>query len=144
MFFSEEKNQKTFVSAPVDRYGIWPETMMRFAILLAALATPASAANIHGKILFLRCASCHDISAAPSMKIGPNLKGVVGRPSGSLPGYTYSTAMKKAHLVWDAPTLDKWLASPNALVPGTAMAFAGLPSEADRQAVIAYLQNPGP
>jgi cytochrome c len=121
---------------------------MRSAIaglcVLAALTGPAAGANLHGKILFLRCASCHDISAAPSMKIGPNLKGVVGRPSGSLPGYKYSAAMQKAHLVWDAPTLDKWLANPNALVPGTAMAFAGLPSEADRQAVIAYLQSPGP
>jgi cytochrome c len=105
---------------------------------------PAQAANIRGKLLFLRCASCHDISGMPSQKIGPNLKGVVGRPSGSLPGYQYSAAMQKAHLVWDAATLDKWLANPNGLVPGTAMAFAGLPSETDRQAVIAYLSNPGP
>ncbi len=89
---------------------------------------PAQAANIRGKLLFLRCASCHDISGMPSQKIGPNLKGVVGRPSGSLPGYQYSAAMQKAHLVWDAATL----------------AFAGLPSETDRQAVIAYLSNPGP
>jgi hypothetical protein len=27
MFFSEEKNQKTFVSALVRRYGIWPATV---------------------------------------------------------------------------------------------------------------------
>jgi cytochrome c len=116
-------------------------------LLLAAGAvlalSPAEAGNIRGKLLFLRCASCHDISSAPSQKTGPNLKGVVGRPSGSLPGYQYSAAMQKAHLVWTAPTLDKWLTNPNALVPGTAMAFAGLPSEADRQAVIAYLRDPG-
>jgi len=52
--------------------------------------------------------------------------------------------MQKAHLVWDAATLDKWLTKPTDLVPGTAMAFAGLPSEKDRQAVIAYLRDPGP
>jgi len=113
-------------------------------LLLCVLGQQAAASgNLHGKLLFLRCASCHDIASTPSQKIGPNLKGVVGRPSGSLPGYQYSAAMQKAHLVWDAATLDRWLTSPNALVPGTAMAFAGLPSEADRQAVIAYLRDAG-
>jgi cytochrome c len=113
-------------------------------VLLAAAPRAAVAANMRGKLLFLRCAACHDISATPSQKLGPNLKGVVGRPSGSLPDYHYSAAMQQAHLVWDAATLDRWLASPNALVPGTAMAFAGLPSEADRQSVIAYLRDPTP
>ncbi len=118
--------------------------LVRAALLLCLFGTQtAVAGNLHGKLLFLRCASCHDISGTPSQKIGPNLKGVVGRPSGSLPGYQYSAAMQKAHLVWDAPTLDRWLTNPNALVPGTAMAFAGLPNEADRQAVIAYLREAG-
>jgi cytochrome c len=115
---------------------------MMFLSLIGAQAATAGA--LHGKLLFLRCASCHDISSTPSQKIGPNLKGVVGRPSGSLPGYPYSAAMQKTHLVWDAATLDRWLTKPNALVPGTAMAFAGLPSEADRQAIIAYLHDPAP
>jgi cytochrome c len=112
-------------------------------VMALAAYQPAEAGNLRGKLLFLRCASCHDISAAQSMKLGPNLMGVYGRKSGSLPGYRYSAAMQQAHLVWDAPTLDRWLTNPNALVPGTAMAFAGLPGEDDRQAVIAYLRNPG-
>jgi cytochrome c len=103
-------------------------------------AAPHTAAR--GRILFLRCASCHDISSAPSPKIGPNLKGVVGRRAGSLPGYSYSPALKAQTFVWDPEHLDLWLKGPSALVPGTAMAFAGLPAEADRQAVIAYLQTP--
>jgi cytochrome c len=111
---------------------------------IALACSPAWAADVRGKLLFLRCAACHSLSDAPSGKIGPSLKGVVGRPSGSLPGYQYSVAMQKSHLVWDAATLDKWLTKPTDLVPGTAMAFAGLPSEKDRQAVIAYLRDPGP
>jgi cytochrome c len=67
---------------------------------------------------------------------------VVGRKAGSLEGYSYSSAMKAQTFVWDPAHLDLWLTNPSALVPGTAMAFAGLPSESDRQAVIAYLQNP--
>jgi cytochrome c len=118
----------------------------RAGLIVCALALaclPALAADMRGKLLFLRCAACHSLSDGPSAKIGPSLKSVVGRPSGSLPGYHYSAAMQKAHLVWDAATLDKWLTKPNDLVPGTAMAFAGLPNERDRQAVIAYLRDPG-
>ncbi len=132
-------------SSMLCKRAIWRHAWGVLLVAAAVLAhKPAEAGNLHGKLLFLRCASCHDISAAPSLKIGPNLKGVYGRPSGSLPGYHYSAAMQQAHLVWDAPTLDRWLTNPNALVPGTAMAFAGLPSEQDRQAVIAYLRDPGP
>jgi cytochrome c len=107
------------------------------------LADPASAQTAaRGRILFLRCSSCHDISSEASPKIGPNLKDVVGRKAGSLAGYTYSPALKAQTFVWDEAHLDLWLKGPSALVPGTAMAFAGLPAETDRQAVIAYLQNP--
>ncbi len=70
------------------------------------------------------------------------MKDVVGRKAGSLAGYSYSAAMKAQTFVWDPAHLDMWLKGPSTLVPGTAMAFAGLPSETDRQAVIAYLQNP--
>lgn len=35
-------------------------------------------------------------------------------------------------------TLDRWLERPAAVVPGTAMAYAGLPDPAKRQALIAY------
>jgi cytochrome c len=108
----------------------------------AGAQTAASPNPVRGRILFLRCSSCHDISSGPSPKIGPNLKDVVGRRAGSLPGYSYSPAMKAQTFVWDKAHLDLWLTSPSTLVPGTAMAFAGLHSETDRQAVIAYLENP--
>jgi cytochrome c len=106
-------------------------------MLLPMVATAAS--GVRGKLLFLRCASCHNIGPGPE-KIGPNLAGVFGRKAGSLPGYAYSPAMKQANLVWNESTLDRWLTRPSDLVPGTAMAFAGLPAEADRKAIIMYLQ----
>jgi cytochrome c len=94
-----------------------------------------------GKILFLRCASCHDATTSDSAKIGPNLHAVLGRQVASLAGYPYSAALKSQNFVWDAAHLDAWLANPAAVVPGTAMAFAGIPEAADRQALISYLET---
>ncbi len=105
-------------------------------------ATPEQIAQ-RGKILFLRCASCHELAPSGIKRIGPSLKGVVGRKAGSLPDFSYSPAMKATDFVWDDTMLDRWLEKPGAVVPGTAMAFAGLPNEDDRQAVIAYLRQAG-
>jgi cytochrome c len=52
--------------------------------------------------------------------------------------------MKAQDFVWDEAKLDRWLAGPEDVVPGTAMAFGGLPNPADRKAVIDYLENPTP
>jgi cytochrome c len=113
-------------------------------VLIAALppvAVWAGTPAARGKLLFLRCASCHAITPTGPDKTGPSLYHVVGRKSGTWPGYPYSPALRNAHLVWDAPTLDRWLTNPSTVVPGTAMAFGGFASAQDRQAVIAYLES---
>ncbi len=92
-----------------------------------------------GRILFLRCASCHDIGAAPSAKIGPSLHDVVGRKVASLPGYPYSSALRSQDFDWDAAHLDRWIRNPSEVAPGTVMAFAGIADEADRRALIEFL-----
>ena len=90
-----------------------------------------------GQRVFAECAGCH--ATAPGVnKIGPSLAGVVGRKSGTVPGYSYSSAMKNANVAWNDDTLDKFLAGPSGFVHGTKM-FIGVPSSADRQNVIAYL-----
>ncbi len=117
--------------------------VLSLAAVVAADAAVAGPSPARGKLLFLRCASCHDISSQASPKIGPNLAGVVGRRAGSLPGYAYSNAMKAQTFTWDEAMLDRWLTRPTDVVPGTAMAFAGIDSAADRAAIIAYLAKPG-
>jgi cytochrome c len=97
-------------------------------------------ALFRGRILFLKCASCHDVSTSTSAKIGPNLYGVLGRKVAAQEGYPYSKALRAQDFIWDAAHLDQWLINPNAVAPGTAMAFAGIPDAADRAQVIAYLQ----
>ncbi len=94
-----------------------------------------------GKILFTqKCGLCHSVEQGKN-KIGPSLYGVVGRKAGSLPGYTYSEAMKNANRTWDDATLDDYLTNPRQKIPGIKMIFAGLPEESQRQDVIAYLSE---
>lgn len=86
---------------------------------------------------FAACAACHGPAAVTNP--GPDLRGVVGRPPGRAPGYRYSRAMRNARLVWDAATLDAFLANPQAVVPGTTMPFAGEPDASRRADIIAAL-----
>ncbi len=96
-----------------------------------------------GGILFLRCASCHDVTTNATARTGPGLKGIVGRRVASLTGFNYSPSLKSLDFVWDAAHLDAWLTDPNAVAPGTAMAFAGIQEAADRKAIIDYLDTQG-
>jgi cytochrome c len=90
-----------------------------------------------GQHVFARCAGCHSTSPGDN-KIGPSLADIVGRKSGTAAGYSYSPAMKDAKVTWDDAALDKFLASPTSFMHGTKM-FINVPSDADRQNVIAYL-----
>jgi glucose/arabinose dehydrogenase len=74
----------------------------------------------------------------PSNGQGPLLAGVLGRPAASLPNFGYTKALQASHLAWDAATLDRFLASPGNVVPGTAM-IVSMPSPADRADLIAFL-----
>jgi cytochrome c len=98
-----------------------------------------------GKAIFAgRCGACHYVVKDRGEALGVNLDGFFGKPAGSDPTYQtqYSSALKNSGLTWDAATLDKWLAGPAALIPGTRMAgFKGLSSETQRADVIAYLST---
>jgi cytochrome c len=102
---------------------------------------PAPNPERRGERLFLQCRACHSVTKEQEGKIGPALAGVVGRKAGAVPGFTYSKALASSGLTWDEATLDKWLAQPSTLVPGTAMVFVGLPKPEDRQAIVAYLKK---
>lgn len=86
-----------------------------------------------------RCSICH--TTEPDVnKIGPSLAGVFGRKSGTEAGFDYSPALKAAAITWDEKTLDQFIQNPGADVHGTKM-FVSLPSNDDRQNVIAYLKT---
>ncbi len=90
-----------------------------------------------GATIFNQCRACHSIDAGRN-GIGPSMHGVVGRAAGSVAGYTYSSANKSSHRVWDKDTLFAYLESPMMMVPGTKMTFRLADAQA-RADVIAYL-----
>ncbi len=115
-------------------------------VAILASVTPAHAdgdAKL-GAAVFKKCAACHT-ATDPSNKVGPSLMGVVGRPVASVTTYSYSAAMKAFGAdgkVWDEALLHKYLSSPQAVVKGTRMSFAGVKSDGDLDNLIAYLKNP--
>ncbi len=116
-------------------------------VVLAAstgASMPASAQDdeaAEGSKIFKRvCFLCHTAEAGKN-KIGPSLFGVVGRKAGSVPGFSYSEAMKSSGIVWDEQKIDEYIADPRKTVPGNKMAFAGLKKAEERKEVIAYLKT---
>jgi cytochrome c len=91
-----------------------------------------------GQALFeKRCTGCH---ALDKNKQGPMLRGAYGRLSGTAPGYAYSDALKKAAVVWDARSLEKWLSDPDQFIAGNNMDFL-LAKPQERADLIAYLRE---
>lgn len=89
---------------------------------------------------FGQCASCHSLQPGKH-GIGPSLAGVYGTRAGEVAGYAFSPALKAAGLTLDDATLDKWLAGPMQMVPGTKMTYAGMPDPAKRAELIAFLKT---
>lgn len=111
------------------------------AAALASLPVPYSSGDyLAGRRIFLRCRGCHLIQKDAGDRVGPNLHGVYGRPSGSEAGFAYSPAMLGAKRVWDAPSLDVFLTNPRESLPGTRMGFIGLRDVQERRDLIAYLR----
>ncbi|HLI10972.1 MAG TPA: cytochrome c family protein [Alphaproteobacteria bacterium] len=85
-----------------------------------------------GAKIYARCQACHSIDRD---RTGPRHADLFGRRAGSIPGFPYSAAMRKAGaagLVWNAKTLDKFLRSPTAFIPGPRMGYAGIKNDQER------------
>ena len=102
----------------------------------ACLSLWSAGSGKRGEELFNQmCTGCH---ALDSEKAGPRLRGVFGRAAGAVAGFPYSEGLKKARLVWDEATLDKWLTDSSSAVADTDMALR-LENAEQRADIIAYL-----
>jgi cytochrome c len=120
---------------------------IRLVAMTALLGTPVAYADetkgnaANGKELFQAsaCVACHGVTNGDNAKVGPSLFGVVGRKAGTAPSLLgASENLKKYGVIWDAATLDEFLANPDAKVPGTPM-VGKLDDPQKRADVIAYL-----
>ncbi|MBB4095940.1 cytochrome c family protein [Ochrobactrum pecoris] len=126
--------------------------MLRTQIIAAFISVSCISFNVlgasaqdadKGAQVFHKCQACH-VADQDTNRVGPSLKGVIGRTAGTYAGYSYSSAMKEAGaggLVWNDDTLSKYLRKPKDMVPKTKMAFAGLKSDDEIANVIAYLKT---
>ena len=122
--------------------GALARALLLAPFLLFAVAGAARAADpAAGKQVFhQQCAICH--ADTPDVnKIGPSLFGVVGRHTGSEPGYAYSVANKNANIVWTSAELNLYIDHPQKIVPGTKMPYGGLHNAAKRANLIAFLKT---
>jgi cytochrome c len=122
-------------------------TSQVLALTVAAagwMASPPALAGdpVAGKAIFGQCLACHTVEPGAADGVGPNLRGVLGKPAATnRPGYAYSEALKAAKLTWDDATLDTWIKNPVAMVPGSKMEFVGLSKRDKREDVIAYMKD---
>lgn len=100
----------------------------------------ASADPADGEKVFRKCKACH-VADSEQNRVGPHLVGLVGRDVASVEGFRYSSALEEFGGQWTEDRLNQWLENSNDLVPGNKMSFAGLKSEDDRAAVVAYIES---
>ena len=122
---------------------------MRFNALITTIFTgvaflPAAASAqdaIAGKDFFAQqCALCHSAAEGDNGGAqGPLLRGVFGRDAAAT-GFSYTDAMRNSGLTWNADTLDRFLASPTSVVPGSSMVIPVENAET-RENLIAYFEQ---
>jgi cytochrome c len=120
--------------------------LVALPLILSSLSA-ARADAVRGARVFQRCYACHSVVPGEDKLPGPNLRCLLGRRAGAGPGFEFSPALVEAGaargLVWTRATLDRFLADPEGVVPGTTMAMPGLPDPADRRDLLDFLETAG-
>ncbi len=103
---------------------------------LARVPDAAASDAARGEQVYARCLGCHSLEAD---RTGPRHCGLSGRRAGTVPGFDYSPAMVASGITWNEGTLDRFLADPVGVVPGTRMTFAGVADATERRDLVAWL-----
>ena len=111
--------------------------------MLFLVAMPSkilSAGPAEGRQYFAaNCAACHSTNRGEN-RTGPSLAGIIGRKSGSAPGFSYSPGLKAANITWTNESLERWLQKPTNEVHTSRMLIS-VRSQTDRSNLIAYLNS---
>jgi len=139
------------------------DVVTKHSLVLACLATAVTLSSASaqdaakGEQIFKQCMTCHRIGPDAKNLIGPVLTGVIGRQSGTAPGFAYSALNKAAGengLVWSNDLIMQYLPDPNAflkkfltdkgkpdLATGVTKMTFHLSDEQQRKDVIAYIDT---
>ncbi len=121
------------------------ETRMKILLPFAVLAVTAGLAKAQdlaaGEKSFGKCKICHAVGPGTAHAMGPRLNGLDGRKPGTIPGYSYSEANKKATFTWSEATFKDYIKDPGAKIPGTRMFFSGIKDEKEAGDLWAYLKQ---
>ena len=70
------------------------------------------------------------------------LKGIFGRKAAAVQDFPhYSDALRKSGIVWNAESLDRFLADPAKTVPGTTMTLGQVKDARQRRDLIAFIRT---
>ena len=113
------------------------------SLLVETAPDPLAAyAGDRGAEIYRACVACHTLGADQANRAGPTLAGIFGRRIATAPGYHFSEALKRLDIVWTPETVAKLFeVGPAAYTPGTKMPEQRIGSEADRAALVKFLER---
>ena len=95
----------------------------------------------NGSIIYKdACGQCHQLNPGLNKK-GPQLMNIYGAPAATLKDYTYSEGLTASGWVWDAKTLDPYIADAQKAIPDSKMLSDPMPDAKERADIIAYLST---
>jgi cytochrome c len=111
-------------------------------VSIAASSVSAVAQDAQkGKVVANVCLACHSIGPGAQNKIGPELNGLDGRHSGSVPNFKYTKDYTDPGVVWNKETFEKYIKNPRAMFPDTTMIFPGIQDAQQIDDLWAYLSQ---
>lgn len=107
------------------------------------IAGEAKADADEQKVAFnTHCRNCHSFKQGDN-RLGPSMYGIIGAKAGENAGFRgYSGAL--TGLTWDEPTLDRFIADPRSVSPGTTMIYPPVADGTIRKKIIAFLKTLAP
>jgi cytochrome c len=102
----------------------------------------AAYAGDRGAEVYKACVACHTLTPDEGNRAGPTLHGIFGRRIASLPGYSFSPALRNMDIVWTPETVSRLFEiGPMQYTPGTKMPEQKIASPGDRKALMDFLEK---